>query len=375
MAFHGFNQPGESIVIEGGYGEEHAQRTPDLSQQRAMLREQEHRQDLTMEKTRKMSKFKFRTLEDLRNHNPSIRDGLEPDKERMWRRQYCKLIQDAGVAMRVPQWGIAVGITLCHRFFAVKSMKRNDRFLIATACLFLAAKVEEAPRLLKNVISEVERVRHSKDPVKQRELDDPAKMERYREEVLQAERAVLYTLGFDLDVQHPYTMLLEWLNKERLLDEPPGSPFKPLVQNSWNLVNDSLRTTLCLQFPPPKIAAAALWLADVMNTDDEGRHHSRMPQGRGFFEQLQISPDELTSIADQMLSEYENSKLRQLAAAQGVPLPQARAEAEARLGPSHLGAGGRLLGAGAAAGGRGPAARAEAGPARMEVEEEGEVKD
>ena len=31
-------------------------------------------------------------------------------------------------------------------------------------------------------------------------------MERYREEVLQAERAVLYTLGFDLDVQHPYTV-------------------------------------------------------------------------------------------------------------------------------------------------------------------------
>eukprot|EP00198_Chlamydomonas_reinhardtii_P009655 XP_001698992.1 T-type cyclin [Chlamydomonas reinhardtii] len=253
--------------------------------QRAMLREQEHKQDLAIEKTRKMSKFKFRTLDELRNHNPSIRDGLEPDKERMWRRQYCKLIQDAGVNLRVPQWGIAVGITLCHRFFAVKSMKRNDRF---------------------------------------------AKMERYREEVLQAERAVLYTLGFDLDVQHPYTMLLDWLARERLLDEPPGSPFKPLVQNSWNLVNDSLRTTLCLQFPPPKIAAAALWLADVMNTDDEGRHHSRMPQGRSFFEQMQIAPDELARIADQMLSEYENSKLRQLAVAQGVALPQAKAEAEAR---------------------------------------------
>ena len=33
-------------------------------------------------------------------------------------------------------------------------------------------------------------------------------------------------------------MLLDWLARERLLDEPPGSPFKPLVQNSWNLVND-----------------------------------------------------------------------------------------------------------------------------------------
>lgn len=45
--------------------------------------------------------------------------------------------------------------------------------LIPTACLFLAAKVEEAPRLLRNVMGEVERVRHSKDPAKQRELEDP----------------------------------------------------------------------------------------------------------------------------------------------------------------------------------------------------------
>ncbi|KAG2423717.1 hypothetical protein HXX76_015107 [Chlamydomonas incerta] len=71
-----------------------------------------------------------------------------------------------------------------------------------------------------------------------------ANMERYREEVLQAERAVLHTLGFLLDVQHPYT-----------------------------------------------IAAVALWLANLMNTDDDGRHHSRLRQGRSFFEQLQITPD------------------------------------------------------------------------------------
>jgi hypothetical protein len=33
-----------------------------------------------------------------------------------------------------------------------------------------------------------------------------AAMERLREEVLQAERAVLYTLGFDLHIDLPYTV-------------------------------------------------------------------------------------------------------------------------------------------------------------------------
>lgn len=35
--------------------------------------------------------------------------------------------------------------------------------LIATACLFLAAKVEESPKPLRQVIIEVERVRHAKN--------------------------------------------------------------------------------------------------------------------------------------------------------------------------------------------------------------------
>ena len=30
-----------------------------------------------------------------------------------------------------------------HRYYAVKCMQRNDRFIVACACLFLAAKVEE----------------------------------------------------------------------------------------------------------------------------------------------------------------------------------------------------------------------------------------
>ncbi len=35
--------------------------------------------------------------------------------------------------------------------------------LISTACLFLASKVEESPKPLRQVIIEVERVRHAKN--------------------------------------------------------------------------------------------------------------------------------------------------------------------------------------------------------------------
>jgi len=36
---------------------------------------------------------------------------------------------------------------------------------------------------------------------------------------------------------------------------------------AWNIANDSYRTTLCLQYPAWKIAAAAIYLAGELTTD------------------------------------------------------------------------------------------------------------
>ncbi|PNH11469.1 Cyclin-T-2 [Tetrabaena socialis] len=97
-------QPAMNYVIEGGYGydgETGLSQSPHQLQQRQTLRDQEHKLDLAIETAKKASRYAFRTLEDLRANNPSVRDGLDPDKERTWRRQYCKVIQDAGVALKM----------------------------------------------------------------------------------------------------------------------------------------------------------------------------------------------------------------------------------------------------------------------------------
>jgi hypothetical protein len=46
---------------------------------------------------------------------------------------------------------LPTALLFLHRFYAVKSMQRNDRFIMACACLFLAAKVEDVPKALNDV--------------------------------------------------------------------------------------------------------------------------------------------------------------------------------------------------------------------------------
>ena len=78
-----------------------------------------------------------------------------------------------------------------HRFFAFKSYEDHDRFNIATTALFLASKVEETPRKLKDVVVEAYKSQHKGKPVPEPES---RQLHEIKEKVLIAERQLLQTL-------------------------------------------------------------------------------------------------------------------------------------------------------------------------------------
>lgn len=49
----------------------------------------------------KKRKFLYKTREQVQDANPSIIDGLTADKEGVWRRQYCRVIQRAGMQLKM----------------------------------------------------------------------------------------------------------------------------------------------------------------------------------------------------------------------------------------------------------------------------------
>ena len=93
-----------------------------------------------------------------------------------------------------------------QRFYMFHSFDRFHRNSIASAALFLAAKVEEQPRKLEHVIKVAHMCLHRGKA----QLD--VRSEAYQEqaqELVTNENILLQTLGFDVAIDHPHTHVVK----------------------------------------------------------------------------------------------------------------------------------------------------------------------
>ncbi|XP_072987672.1 cyclin-T1-3-like [Typha latifolia] len=234
---------------------------------------------------------------EIEENSPSRRDGIDLKKETYLRKSYCTYLQDLGMKLKVPQVTIATAIVFCHRFFLRQSHIKNDRRTIATVCMFLAGKVEETPRPIKDVILVSYEIIHKKDPTAAQRIKQKEVYEQQKELILLGERLVLATLGFDLNVYHPYKPLVEAIKKFKVAQNA-------LAQVAWNFVNDGLRTSLCLQFKPHHIAAGAVFLAAKflkVKLPSDGE--------RVWWQEFDVNPRQLEEVSNQMLELYEQNRV------------------------------------------------------------------
>lgn len=313
--------------------------------------------------------------------------------------------------LRLSPLAIASAAAFLHRFFAVKSMARNCRALVAAAALYLAGKVEETPARAREVLAAVDALvplrRHCSSSSGNRRIsvdgggegDDGGPEAKEGEEeasqtqqqtqtplptplaadegamlsavdaLMTAERALLYALGFRLDVEHPFRTALS-LAKEHgdsatvvgggggggpsaaaalttaaatdgddggataaaaaaKAPPPPSLPgpgAKVLAQTAWNVLTDSLRTTLCLTHRPQAVGAAAFLVAlrlhgadvaasasasgassssAVIASNASSSSSSSSSSPRWWWEGVGATPAEIASAADELLRVYE----------------------------------------------------------------------
>ncbi|EMP30989.1 Cyclin-K [Chelonia mydas] len=141
------------------------------------------------------------------------------------------------------------------------------------SCPSVPGKVEETPKKCKDIIKTA---RSLLNDVQFGQFgDDP------KEEVMVLERILLQTIKFDLQVEHPYQFLLKYAKQLK----GDKNKIQKLVQMAWTFVNDSLCTTLSLQWEPEIIAVAVMYLAGRL-CKFEIQEWTSKPMYRRWWEQF-----------------------------------------------------------------------------------------
>lgn len=196
--------------------------------------------------------FWYYDKKDLRT-TVSIRNGLDYETERRYRKEGARFIMQCGTKMGLGHNTVATGVVYFHRFYMFHSFKTFPRYVTACCCLFLAGKVEETPKKCMDIIKKAREL--LLDPQFKSFGDDP------KEEVMTLERILLQTIKFDLQVEHPYNFLLKYVKCLK----GDKSKIEQILQMAWTFVNDSLSTTVCLQWEPEIIAIAMMHLASKLS--------------------------------------------------------------------------------------------------------------
>jgi len=199
---------------------------------------------------------------------PSREDGVGASVEAQLRVFGVELIQAATRLLRLPQIISVSAAAVFQRFYFRRSFAEFDVRLLAAASLLLACKLEEQHRRLRDVITVFQRLQfRTVQEGKARGYAggptpavDSASRDAMKQEVIRAERHILFELGFAvyLLLEHPHKYVIQFVKS---MIRSPHWLVAELAQKAWNYLNDSTRTVLCCQYRPHQIATASIYLA------------------------------------------------------------------------------------------------------------------
>ena len=233
---------------------------------------------------------------------PSIQDGMSQAEENEIRAKGVNFIVQVGIMLKLPQLTLSTASIFFQRFLMRASLKKAHNgipklhhYQSAATALFLATKVEESCRKMKELILAFCRVAQKNPNLM---IDEQSKdWWRWRDCVLHNEDVLLETLCFDLTVESPHRQLFEMLKYYRIEHN------KRLRNAAWGFVTDSNNTQLCLLCSSRTIAVASLYAAcrycDVSLPDDS--------KERPWWETQHVRLKEIRRAVEYMSSNYDHT--------------------------------------------------------------------
>ncbi len=150
-------------------------------------------------------------------------------------------------------------VPLCTDGWPSPGAVLRARQIVAAGCLFLAGKVNDEPIPAQHIVAEMFKRWYGRDnPAMRLRLTDNAFVQNLYSSALEAEHAILYTVGFDFNVDLPHTHIAALLRRSRFKYLQHNTHFHQLA---INFCNDIMRKdgTMVLQYTSLEIALAVYY--------------------------------------------------------------------------------------------------------------------
>uniref|UniRef100_A0A0N5A3I9 Cyclin-C n=1 Tax=Parastrongyloides trichosuri TaxID=131310 RepID=A0A0N5A3I9_PARTI len=195
---------------------------------------------------------------------------------------------------------IATAIVYFRRFYAKRSVKEIDPFLMAPTCLYLACKAEEFGYLPSDRLVMRANVLLRKYPFLSKDIIINMNL------IQEAEFYLLEIMDCSLIVFHPYRSFKTIIKDviEYFEDSDDENPFandkegwNKLFAQTTRVMNDSYRTDLCLKYPPHQIALGCMLIA-LLNFKKESYFEN-------YFNACLTDKESIENVVSEILSVYD----------------------------------------------------------------------
>ncbi|KAG5440289.1 hypothetical protein PCANB_001859 [Pneumocystis canis] len=179
--------------------------------------------------------------------------SLSESKEIQIRFQAYTWIYLVGKYLKFPIRTIGSAMIIYHRFHLFNPISDFSYTDTAAACLFVACKMEDTSKKLKDILIAGYNIKHPNGPDISFESQT---IEEQKKRIIGLERMVLETSCFDFRQRHPQPYIIKFARHLKLSKE--------IAQKAWDISVDSYKTFLPLKFTPHCIALMALVLASIL---------------------------------------------------------------------------------------------------------------
>eukprot|EP01016_Furgasonia_blochmanni_P053511 TRINITY_DN8657_c0_g1_i1.p1 TRINITY_DN8657_c0_g1~~TRINITY_DN8657_c0_g1_i1.p1 ORF type:complete len:287 (-),score=34.06 TRINITY_DN8657_c0_g1_i1:113-973(-) len=181
--------------------------------------------------------------------SPNQADKIPLEREIQFRNESVSFIRNMCTALTINFATTAKAIVIFHMFSKQFSFRKFNRWHYAAACVLLCCKLDDYNQNLESISEGYMKAAANTSGVPK--VDDKAKL---GDMLYEAERNILRSIGFDVDIHLPY----------RFLEELAAYPIRidpMLLRTAHEYINNSLKTIVCLYYDPLIIAMAAVHLA------------------------------------------------------------------------------------------------------------------